>query len=299
MAKQAKNPSTLLFFILIWIVAQALLFLFVYPTVEISSMPDLLFMYAISGTSLVSFLCALYSSAKNPGYLAKPNVPFLQLLDKFDPTMLCPECEVIRTARSRHCSICNRCVERFDHHCPWVNNCVGIKNHRAFMFFLLFTEITLILVLSLCAWRINTYTLDQENHHWIYFVHGKLPAAMFSSKAVLGIKIGLMAMCAFFILPLGLLTMVQLKNFCAGKTTNERFSTASKPRERAASGSSSESFLSDDDSTGHRKSSNSSNQTEAFQSRATNCWSMCCRSDIKDQNELYNETLINAENQHL
>lgn len=65
----------------------------------------------------------------------------------FDPVLLCPDCEVIRTKRSRHCSICNRCVERFDHHCPWVNNCVGSGNHAYFLAFLLSVFVTLIIVM--------------------------------------------------------------------------------------------------------------------------------------------------------
>ena len=65
---------------------------------------------------------------KNPGYLEKSkNVSFIRLVEKFDPNMLCPTCEVICTSESRHCYICNRCVERFDHHCQWINNCIGIK----------------------------------------------------------------------------------------------------------------------------------------------------------------------------
>ena len=64
----------------------------------------------------------------DPGYLRKsPKVSFLKLVEKFDPNMLCPTCEVICTSESRHCYICNKCVERFDHHCQWINNCVGIK----------------------------------------------------------------------------------------------------------------------------------------------------------------------------
>jgi len=60
----------------------------------------------------------------------------MELLRDINPIDLCPECKVIKSARSRHCAICNQCVERFDHHCPWINNCVGIKNHNAFILFL-------------------------------------------------------------------------------------------------------------------------------------------------------------------
>jgi palmitoyltransferase len=65
---------------------------------------------------------------KDPGYLRKSEqVSFLRLVEKFDPNMLCPSCEVICTTESRHCYICNRCVERFDHHCQWINNCIGVQ----------------------------------------------------------------------------------------------------------------------------------------------------------------------------
>ncbi|KAL5007395.1 hypothetical protein ScPMuIL_016201 [Solemya velum] len=54
-------------------------------------------------------------------------------LDQF-----CSTCLVRRPVRSKHCSICNKCVAKFDHHCPWVDNCVGAHNHKYFLGYLFF-----------------------------------------------------------------------------------------------------------------------------------------------------------------
>jgi len=35
--------------------------------------------------------------------------------------------------------VCIRCVMKMDHHCPWINNCVGHFNHAYFTCFLFFT----------------------------------------------------------------------------------------------------------------------------------------------------------------
>ncbi|XP_069616647.1 palmitoyltransferase ZDHHC23 [Ranitomeya imitator] len=48
----------------------------------------------------------------------------------------CHICQVPRTPRSGHCRICGSCVQRLDHHCVWINNCIGSRNHKSFLLLL-------------------------------------------------------------------------------------------------------------------------------------------------------------------
>ncbi|KAL1517603.1 hypothetical protein ABEB36_001344 [Hypothenemus hampei] len=47
---------------------------------------------------------------------------------------ICHLCQIhVSGSRTKHCSACNKCVTDFDHHCKWLNQCVGGRNYSAFL----------------------------------------------------------------------------------------------------------------------------------------------------------------------
>ncbi|CAE7567318.1 Zdhhc3 [Symbiodinium sp. KB8] len=65
--------------------------------------------------------------------------------------------------RAHHCKTCKRCIFRMDHHCPWINNCVGLSNQKLFILFLVYTCASAVFTLVLLAGSAFYWLWSQKN----------------------------------------------------------------------------------------------------------------------------------------
>ncbi|KAJ5234523.1 uncharacterized protein N7469_003691 [Penicillium citrinum] len=120
-----------------------------------SQSPILNILFAIF-YSLTSYFY-IYAMVQDPGYVPKISsrnqqrevVKQLFELWKFDEENFCVPCMSRKPLRSKHCRRCGRCVAKHDHHCPWIDNCVGANNLRHFVLYIVSLEIGIILFVQL------------------------------------------------------------------------------------------------------------------------------------------------------
>ena len=76
----------------------------------------------------------------------------------------CEPCGWAIPLRAIHCRTCEKCVRRYDHHCPWLGNCVGERNYRFFYLYVIFqTSVVYILTYSTYFSFYDTVT------NWFWF----------------------------------------------------------------------------------------------------------------------------------
>jgi len=129
------------------------------------------------------------------------------------PLKWCRTCHIFRPPRAAHCAECNVCVERFDHHCPWMGQCIGRRNYRYFLGF----------VNSCCALCSYTLGLSATAIYHVYLADATHTQGDFLSHALVRTPAGvaLVAFCGLILICVGPLACYHCSLVCANKTTSE------------------------------------------------------------------------------
>ena len=74
-------------------------------------------------------------------------------------------CNFYQPPRAHHCSVNNDCIEKLDHHCPWVGTTIGQRNYRTFLLFVVNTTLLCMYVFALSVVQVHLHFTAQKVAH--------------------------------------------------------------------------------------------------------------------------------------
>jgi hypothetical protein len=94
------------------------------------------------------------------------NLNFVKVLGYpvIDPnSRICGICQVKVKSTTIHCKPCNKCVMEYDHHCNWLNTCIGKRNKLTFVLVLICNCAMALMLSSLSLYQFAKYWINQQN----------------------------------------------------------------------------------------------------------------------------------------
>ncbi|OMJ67196.1 hypothetical protein SteCoe_35704 [Stentor coeruleus] len=115
---------------------------------------------------------------------------------------ICKICKNHVNSDTKHCRECDKCVYHFDHHCKWLNNCIGKKNYKLYAFLLASFQAHNLMI-CICGGIVIKGILDES----IYYEN--LSILMHITRGSLGVYLTLLLMMEILSL-LAAIAMFQL-----------------------------------------------------------------------------------------
>ncbi|CAK0901164.1 unnamed protein product [Prorocentrum cordatum] len=133
----------------------------------------------------------------------------------------CKWCLKYKPDRCHHCRMCKVCVLKMDHHCPWVANCIGFRNHKYFFLLVIYSELSCLFI-ALTVLGSVVASLDQE----MPTGHRFLLAWCATLSVVMGVLLGIFLSFHSWLMLSGLTTI----EFCEKGATEGRDRSWTTPR---------------------------------------------------------------------
>ena len=206
---ESKNNNTkfsFVIFIIMHLICELLIYFSLLPYLN-SFLLNIIFCTLV----ILITLFFIILSQSNPGIVncSNKNITWLELIEKnIYINDYCPYCKTLKTVKIKHCHICKKCIDGFDHHCNWIDNCVGDKNSMLFIIFVLIIIINLgfSYYVSLKSFLIENGNSNNNYYSvflfsWFYY---------FTIKDMVSIFI--MTICIIFIIPVCYVFWIQIIN---------------------------------------------------------------------------------------
>lgn len=142
--KEEKNNFNIYLFVGLHLIYEPIYFMCILPYINSITISVISIILVLGSASL--FITLIY---KNPGTIRNndPKKMFFDLFKREEMvTDYCATCAVRIIPNRKHCIICDICIEDFDHHCYWINTCVGRNNVKIFRIFLIFLFLNLLVI---------------------------------------------------------------------------------------------------------------------------------------------------------